>query len=506
MTKHQLLPSDLKPYKHALTVRAFQNNGWISPRFCRALSATGAIPNDHTLKTEPAGLRRIRLRTLDHLYQLHPPSAGIGVAGYHRSTPTTSSWWMGACRASAAYTIIRNAGARSSRAGACTARSRARAVSPKASYGNMCPTGGPDPDILDPARLVDVPTGTYEIGIDPDVPGGPVSRASAAGLPASYLATAAPRFAARLERVRVSRYLVTAADFERFVGATGFVTEAEREGWGWTWEGGWTKRDGSWRRPFGGDADEAYMSARAAMPVLQVSWNDAAAWCAWLSRETGERVRLPLETEWEVFARITGVRSIVEIAPDGPRTVFDTAGDFFAALEGILNRGASSHPSGVVGSPTGRGISRRRSRSRLRRGVQGAARRFAREPPVTAGPRIPLQALSHGTEPFLLLPLRPRLRRGRYSSADNVGHKIAEIAVLNLHGGHQSEFFVLEHAFGHRREQERQHHGIDLSEIPADTEFTARQFRISAIFRLSPAAAVPSASNSALHPWYVVKP
>jgi len=59
-------------------------------------------------------------------------------------------------------------------------------------------------------------------------------------------------------------------------------------------------------------------------------------------------VRLPLETEWEVFARITGVRSIVEIAPDGPRTVFDTAGDFFAALEGILNRGASSHPSGVL--------------------------------------------------------------------------------------------------------------------------------------------------------------
>lgn len=213
----------------------------------------------------------------------------------------------------------------------------------------MCPTGGPDPDILDPARLVDVPAGTYEIGIDPDVPGGPVSRASAAGLPASYLATAAPRFAARLERVRVSRYLVTADDFERFVGATGFVTEAEREGWGWTWDGGWTKRDGlSWRRPFGGDADEAYMSARAAMPVLQVSWNDAAAWCSWLSRETGERVRLPLETEWEVFARITGVRSIVEIAPDGPRTVFDTAGDFFAALEGILNRGASSHPSGVL--------------------------------------------------------------------------------------------------------------------------------------------------------------
>jgi hypothetical protein len=65
----------------------------------------------------------------------------------------------------------------------------------------MCPIGGHRPDILDPARLIDVPGGTYEIGIDPDVPGVPVSRASAAGLPEAYLATAAPRFTARLERV-----------------------------------------------------------------------------------------------------------------------------------------------------------------------------------------------------------------------------------------------------------------------------------------------------------------
>jgi len=213
----------------------------------------------------------------------------------------------------------------------------------------MCPTGGRKRALPEPARFIEIPAGMYEIGITGAFLSGVARAAGGEDLPAAYIATAVPHRTVRLERVRLSRFLVTAADFEEFVGSTGFITEAEREGWGWTWDGGWTKRDGlSWRRPFGGDADEAYMSARAAMPVLQVSWNDAAAWCAWLSRETGERVRLPLETEWEVFARITGVRSIVEIAPDGPRTVFDTAGDFFAALEGILNRGASSHPSGVL--------------------------------------------------------------------------------------------------------------------------------------------------------------
>lgn len=213
----------------------------------------------------------------------------------------------------------------------------------------MCPTGGLSPDIFDPAHMVEVPAGTYEIGIDPDVTGPPEIRAAMAGVPPSYLATASPRFTVRLERVRVSRRMATVADFERFVDATGFVTEAEREGWGWTWDGGWTKSAGlSWRRPFGGHADQAYWSARGAMPVVQVSWNDAAAWCVWLSEETGERVRLPLEAEWEAFARITGVRSIVEIAPDAPRSCFQSAGDFFAALMEVFAPGADSHAPGAL--------------------------------------------------------------------------------------------------------------------------------------------------------------
>jgi len=38
-------------------------------------------------------------------------------------------------------------------------------------------------------------------------------------------------------------------------------------------------------------------------PVVNVSWNDAVAYCDWLSRVTGDHYRLPTEAEWEKAAR-----------------------------------------------------------------------------------------------------------------------------------------------------------------------------------------------------------
>lgn len=35
-------------------------------------------------------------------------------------------------------------------------------------------------------------------------------------------------------------------------------------------------------------------------PAVNVSWNDAKAWCAWLSKKEGKRYRLPTDAEWSV--------------------------------------------------------------------------------------------------------------------------------------------------------------------------------------------------------------
>ncbi len=105
---------------------------------------------------------------------------------------------------------------------------------------------------------------------------------------------------------------VTNAEFAAFIDDTGFVTEAERFGWSfvfWTevpdsvgdtqavlgaeW---WRRIDGAnWREINGpGTAETTWHPDH---PVVQVSWNDAAAYAKWVGG------RLPTEAEWEHAAR-----------------------------------------------------------------------------------------------------------------------------------------------------------------------------------------------------------
>lgn len=118
--------------------------------------------------------------------------------------------------------------------------------------GENCPSEGPE--------MCVIPAGRFLMGSPADEPG-----------------------RSRHERLRrevaierpfaLGRYAVTFDEYDAFCSAT--------------------------NRPRPPDAD----FGRISRPAINVSWLDAAAYCAWLSAETGAEYRLPTEAEWEYACR-----------------------------------------------------------------------------------------------------------------------------------------------------------------------------------------------------------
>lgn len=93
---------------------------------------------------------------------------------------------------------------------------------------------------------------------------------------------------------------VTVAQFRNFVEDSGYKTDGEKDGkgsYGFDLEKGCfsKKPEYTWQNTGFQQTDDH--------PVVNVSWNDAVAFCEWLSRKEGKRYQLPTEAQWEHACR-----------------------------------------------------------------------------------------------------------------------------------------------------------------------------------------------------------
>ena len=95
---------------------------------------------------------------------------------------------------------------------------------------------------------------------------------------------------------------VTFGQFKKFVDETAFKTEPEKDGRG---AAGYTK---GLIPPLGRERPHfnwhnTGFPQQDDTPVVSITWNDAIAFCRWLSEKEGKSYRLPTSVEWEYACR-----------------------------------------------------------------------------------------------------------------------------------------------------------------------------------------------------------
>ncbi len=138
---------------------------------------------------------------------------------------------------------------------------------------SKAPTLGP--------QLVRIPAGEFLMGItEAEVEAlGDLFAGEALGSDRQWLLAQTPRHGLELPAFEIGRYPVTNADYAAFVQASEGKVSPPRH-----WEKGEVPPE------------------LASHPVVNLTWQDAMAYCDWLSQQTSKTYRLPTEAEWEKAA------------------------------------------------------------------------------------------------------------------------------------------------------------------------------------------------------------
>ncbi len=128
-------------------------------------------------------------------------------------------------------------------------------------------------------QMVRIPAGPFLMGSTDEQ----IKQAIASGLDKDWAARERPQHTVELSEYFIGKYPVTNTEYQAFV------------------------REAGYKSPQGWDGDK-YPEGKSDHPVVNVSWDDAVAYCKWLSEKTGKTYRLPTEAEWEKAARSTDGR------------------------------------------------------------------------------------------------------------------------------------------------------------------------------------------------------
>jgi len=147
-------------------------------------------------------------------------------------------------------------------------------------------------------KLVEIPAGEFQMGADE---GAASLMKTFPNCDRSWLNAEAPRHKVRITNsFYMGQYEVTLNQFLKFYHDAKYKIEAEVDGkpsWGYDKDG--TVVESIRFRPWDPIAWKIEMNH----PVIYVTWNDAVAFCEWLSKKEGLIYRLPTEAEWEYACR-----------------------------------------------------------------------------------------------------------------------------------------------------------------------------------------------------------